>query len=103
MCGILGRGEGDPICLAVDAANAVQTLARVTSQQEATRFNPKVVIPMHFKTPDLAASLASVLAPVDDFVKAIGNTASVSEVGQSVTFERGKLSAGRTIMVMKYK
>ncbi len=56
---------------------------------------------MHVKTPDLAASLAGVLALVDDLVKAIGNTATVSEVGQTVTIER-KLPAGRTVMVMKY-
>jgi L-ascorbate metabolism protein UlaG (beta-lactamase superfamily) len=67
------------------------------------QLNPKVVIPMHYKTPDLAASLAGVLASVDDFVKAIGSTATVSEVGQTVTIERGKLPAGRTVMVMKYR
>jgi hypothetical protein len=58
---------------------------------------------MHYKTADLSPSLAGQLAPVDDFIKAMGNTATVSEVGQTVTIERGKLPAGRTIMVMKYK
>jgi L-ascorbate metabolism protein UlaG (beta-lactamase superfamily) len=67
------------------------------------QLNPKVVIPMHYKTPDLAASLAAVLAPVDGFIKAIGNTATVTEVGQSVTIERAQLPAGRTITVMKYR
>jgi hypothetical protein len=58
---------------------------------------------MHYKTPDLAASLAGRLAPADDFIKAMGSTATVSEVGQTVTIEGSKLPAGRTIMVMKYK
>jgi L-ascorbate metabolism protein UlaG (beta-lactamase superfamily) len=68
-----------------------------------SQLNPTVVVPMHYKTADLSASLANVLAPVDDFVKAIGNTATVSEVGQTVTIERGKLPAARTVMVIKYK
>ena len=67
------------------------------------QLGPKIVIPMHYKTPDLAASLAAVLAPVDGFIKAVGSTATVSEVGQTVTIEHGKLSGGRTILVMKYK
>ena len=66
------------------------------------QLNPRVIIPMHYKTPDLTPSLAS-LAPVDDFIAAIGNTATVTEVGQTITLERDKLPTGRTVMILKYK
>lgn len=68
-----------------------------------SQLDPKVVVPMHYKTPDLAASLAGRLAAVDDFIKALGNATTVTEVGHTITVERGKLPAGRTVMVMKYK
>ena len=77
----------------IDAKAAVEVVGQLA---------PKTAVPMHYKTPDLSASLANVLAPVDDFVKAIGDTASVSDVGQTVTIGR-KLPASRTIMVMKHK
>ena len=78
------------------------TIDAKTAVEVVSQLNPTVVVPMHYKTSDLSASLANVLAPVDDFVKAIGNTAAVSEVGQTVTIER-KLPAARTVMVIKYK
>ena len=92
-------GPVDVILIPVGGYYTIDAQAAV---QVVSQLNPRVVIPMHYKTPDLSASLANVLAPVDDFVKAIGNTAAVSEVGQTVTIER-KLPAGGTIMVMKHK
>jgi len=77
----------------IDAKQAVQ----VVSQLE-----PKVVIPMHYKTPALSLSLAAVLAPVDDFIKAMGTQATFTEAGQTVTLGRSQLPAGRTLMVLKY-
>ncbi len=79
------------------------TIDGKVAAEVVNQLDPKVVIPMHFRTADLSPSLAGVLAPVDDFIKAMGNTATVCEVGQTVTLERGKLPAGRTVMVMKYK
>jgi L-ascorbate metabolism protein UlaG (beta-lactamase superfamily) len=71
--------------------------------QVVEQLNPRVVIPMHYKTPDLTPSLAASLAPVDDFIAAMGSIATIAEVGQTITLERDKLPAGRTVMVMKYK
>jgi L-ascorbate metabolism protein UlaG (beta-lactamase superfamily) len=79
------------------------TIDGKVAAEVVNQLNPKVIVPMHYKTPDLAASLAGRLAPADDFIKAMGSTATVSEVGQTVTIEGSKLPAGRTIMVMKYK
>jgi L-ascorbate metabolism protein UlaG (beta-lactamase superfamily) len=77
----------------IDAQQAVQ----VVNQLE-----PKVVIPMHYKTPALSLSLAAVLAPVDDFIKAMGAQATFTEAGQTVTLGRSQLPAGRALMVLKY-
>ena len=71
--------------------------------QVVGQLNPKVVVPMHYKTPDLSASLAGRLSTEGDFVAALGNTAAVSQVGQTITIERSRLPAVRTIMLMKYK
>jgi L-ascorbate metabolism protein UlaG (beta-lactamase superfamily) len=67
------------------------------------QLNPKIIVPMHYKTAGLAASLASVLAPVDDFIKVMGDQVKVVETGQTITIEKDKLPATRTLMVMKYK
>ena len=47
----------------IDAQNAVEIIAQI---------EPKVVIPMHYRTAGMAPDLAGKLAPVDDFVKALG-------------------------------
>jgi L-ascorbate metabolism protein UlaG (beta-lactamase superfamily) len=92
-----------PVDVILIPVGGFYTVDGKAATEVVNQLNPKVVIPMHYKTADLSPSLAGLLAPVDDFIKAMGNTATVSEVGQTVTFERGKLPAGRTIMVMKYK
>jgi len=93
-------GPVDVILIPVGGYYTIDAKAAV---EVVNQLNPKIVIPMHYRTPDLAASLAGVLAPVEDFVKAMGNSAAVSEVGQTIAIERGKLPENRTIMVMKYK
>jgi len=93
-------GPVDVILIPVGGFYTIDAKAAV---EVVNQLNPKVVVPMHYKTPDLSASLAGRLAPADDFIKAMGSAATVSEVGQTVTIERGKLPAGRTVMVMKYK
>lgn len=92
-----------PVDVILIPVGGFYTIDGKTAIEVVNQLNPKVVIPMHVKTPDIAASLAGVLAPVDDFVKAMSSSATVSGVGQTVTIERGKLPVGRTIMMMNYK
>lgn len=47
----------------IDARNAAEIVAQI---------EPKIVIPMHYKIPEMGEELAGKLAPVDDFVKALG-------------------------------
>jgi len=67
------------------------------------QLNPRVVIPMHYKTPALGASLAGQLAPVDAFIAALGASAKVMEAGHTISLSPSKLPAERTVMVMKYQ
>jgi L-ascorbate metabolism protein UlaG (beta-lactamase superfamily) len=92
-----------PVDVILIPVGGFYTVDGKAATEVVNQLNPKIVIPMHYKTADLSPSLAGQLAPVDDFIQAMGNTATVSGVGQTVTIERGKLPAGRTIMVMKYK
>ena len=78
----------------IDGKNAAQVVAQL---------NPKVVIPMHYKTPALTASLSAVLATQDDFIAALGNSAKVVPTGQTITLASTKLPNERTVMVMSYK
>jgi L-ascorbate metabolism protein UlaG (beta-lactamase superfamily) len=94
--------EIGPVDVILIPVGGFYTVDGKAATEVVNQLNPKIVIPMHYKTADLSPSLAGQLAPVDDFIKAMGNTATVSEVGQTVTLER-KLPAGRTIMVMKFK
>ncbi len=67
------------------------------------QLNPKVVIPMHYKTPALSASLAGQLATADDFLAALGTSVQVTQVGQTISLSSAKLPTSRTVMVMSYK
>jgi len=67
------------------------------------QLNPRVIVPMHYKTPALGASLAGRLAPVSDFTAALGASAKVMETGQVISLSAGKLPAERTVMVMNYQ
>lgn len=79
------------------------TIDAKKAAEVVNQLNPKIIVPMHYKTADLAPSLASVLAPVDDFIKAMGDQVKVVQTGQTITIEKDKLPATRTMMVMKYK
>lgn len=92
-----------PVDVILIPVGGFYTIDAKTAVQVIDQLNPRIVIPMHTKTGDLAASLASVLAPVDDFIKSLGEKATVSEVGQTVTIEKGSLPAKLTVLVMKYK
>jgi len=93
-------GPVDVILIPVGGYYTIDAKAAV---EVVNQLNPRIVVPMHVKTPDLAASLAGVLAPVDDFIKAMGGQASVTQAEQTVTIEKSKLPAGRTVLVLKYK
>jgi L-ascorbate metabolism protein UlaG (beta-lactamase superfamily) len=72
----------------IDAAQAKQVLDQL---------QPKVVIPMHYKT---EKSAALPIGPVDNFVGVIGQT---KNVGHTVTVDRGKLPKAREVWVMNWK
>lgn len=93
-------GPVDIILIPVGGYYTIDAKAAATV---VNQLNPKVIIPMHYKTPDLGASLAGRLAPVDDFTAALGTSATVSEAGHTVTLDANNLPAKRTVMIMKYK
>ena len=97
---ITATGPVDVILIPVGGFFTVdgKTAARVVGQ-----LNPKIIVPMHYKTADLSASLAGRLASEGDFVGALGNTAAINKVGQTIIIESGRLPVVRTIMLMKYK
>jgi len=66
------------------------------------QLNPKIVIPMHYKTPALGASLAGRLAELSVFTGAIGNT-PVTQSPQTITISSSKLPSTRTVMALNYK
>ena len=92
-----------PVDVILIPVGGFYTIDGKTATEVVNQLNPKVVVPMHVKTPDLSPSLAGVLAPVDDFIKAMGDQATVTQAGQTITVEKSKLPAGRMIMVLKYK
>ena len=71
-----------------------------TAGQVVEALNPKLISPMHYKTPALSASLAGRLAGVDDFTAALGSSAQVTRVGKTITLSSAQLPASRTVMVM---
>ncbi len=50
------------------------TIDAETAVQVTQAIEPRIVIPMHFRSPGLKAELAEKLQPVDDFIKALGRT-----------------------------
>lgn len=48
------------------------TIDASTASEVVSNLEPKIVIPMHYKTEGLAPNFGEKLAPVDDFVKEIG-------------------------------
>lgn len=73
-----------------------------TAAAVVEQLQPRVAIPMHYKTPDLAQSLAQRLAGVDDFIAALPG-AAVVQAEKTITISAGKLPGKLTIMVMRYK
>jgi L-ascorbate metabolism protein UlaG (beta-lactamase superfamily) len=67
------------------------------------QLKPKVIVPMHYKTPATGPSLAGRLTEVDGFTTAVGASAKVEKVGKTISLSLGKLPATRTVMVMSYQ
>lgn len=92
-----------PVDVILIPVGGFYTVDGKTAAQVVGQLNPKIIVPMHYKTADLSASLAGRLASEGDFVGALGNTAAINKVGQTITVESGRLPTVRTIMLMKYK
>jgi len=67
------------------------------------QLKPNIVIPMHYKTPDLGASTAARLTDTKPFITALGTSAKVTQPGKVVTISSLKLPTELTVMVMGYK
>jgi L-ascorbate metabolism protein UlaG (beta-lactamase superfamily) len=72
----------------IDAAQAKQVLDQI---------QPRVVIPMHYKT---EVNQGWPIGPIDTFLGVIGRT---KNVGHTVTVDRSKLPAAREVWVMSWK
>jgi len=78
------------------------TIDARTAATVVEQLRPRVVVPMHYKTPDLTPSLAQNLAPVDNFIAALPG-AAVMQAEKTITLAAGRLPDRQTIMVMRYK
>ena len=96
-------GQIGPLDVVMIPVGGYYTVDAKTAAEVVGQLNPRVVIPMHYKTPDLGGSLSSVLAPVDDFIKALGSRAAVNQAGQSLSLSKDSLPAALTVYVLKYK
>jgi L-ascorbate metabolism protein UlaG (beta-lactamase superfamily) len=75
------------------------TIDAATASKVVDALNPKVVIPMHYKTPFLGDNFP--LAPVDDFLKGKKNVVKVGE--NSASFSKESLPDKTTVYVLEYK
>jgi L-ascorbate metabolism protein UlaG (beta-lactamase superfamily) len=71
------------------------TMDAPVASQVCDQLKPKIVIPMHFKTPKCAYPIAG----VEDFLKGKKNVRKVG--GSEVEFERGKLPAVTGIVLLQ--
>ena len=75
------------------------TIDAATASKVVASLNPKVVIPMHYKTPFLGENFP--IAGVDEFLKRKENVVKVDK--GSVSFTRESLPEKITIYVLEYK
>jgi L-ascorbate metabolism protein UlaG (beta-lactamase superfamily) len=71
------------------------TIDATVANQVCDQLNPKIVIPMHFKTPKCAYPIAG----VEDFLR--GKKGVRKVVGNEVDFERQKLPAAMEIVLLQ--
>jgi len=74
------------------------TIDAATASKVVASLNPKVVIPMHYKTPFLGENFP--IAGVDEFLKGKENVVKVDK--GSVSFTKESLPEKTTIYVLKY-
>lgn len=74
----------------------VSTIGGSVAAEIVRHLSPKIVIPMHYKTPALLADLE----PVDKFLKEIGASETVPQSKLSIT--RSNLSSGTQVVLLDY-
>jgi L-ascorbate metabolism protein UlaG (beta-lactamase superfamily) len=75
------------------------TIDSAAASKVAAALNPRVVIPMHYKTAFLGDNFP--LAGVDEFVKGKENVVKVG--GNAVSFTKGSLPEKMTVYVLEYR
>ena len=79
------------------------TIDGKVAAEVVAQLNPKIVVPMHYKTPVLMADLGKVLSDAEGFISALGTSVQVERTAQTVTISSNNLPAKRTVYVMNYK
>ena len=104
--GDLGTGLSDSQIKEIGAVDVLfvptggfYTIDATTASKVVSSLNPKVVIPMHYKTPFLGENFP--IAGVDEFLKGKENVVKVGS--NSVSFTKENLPEKTTIYVLEYK
>jgi L-ascorbate metabolism protein UlaG (beta-lactamase superfamily) len=92
-----------PVDIVMIPVGGFYTIDGKGATEVVNQLNPKVIIPMHYKTPALGASLSGVLATADGLIAALGNSAKVTRTEQTITLSSSKLPSEKTVMVMSYR
>jgi L-ascorbate metabolism protein UlaG (beta-lactamase superfamily) len=108
--GDLGHQLSDDQVKAIGAVDVVMipiggffTIDGKGAAQVVGQLKPKIVIPMHYATPDLAPATAARMGNVDPFLAALGSSVQVTRPGTTVTLSSLKLPKELTVMVLSYK
>lgn len=75
------------------------TITGKTAVEVIDQLKPRLVVPMHYKTPAATAPLST----ADEFLQAVSGKAAVIQAGDTLTLTPGSLPASLTVMVMSYK
>jgi len=79
------------------------TINAAEARTVVNQVKPRIIIPMHFRTPPLNLNMTAKLGPVDDFLKVMGPDVTVNRPGHSLTVESGKLPEKQTVIVLDYR
>jgi len=79
------------------------TINAAEARTVVNQVKPRIIIPMHFRTPPLNLNMTAKLGPVDDFLKVMGPDVTVNRPGHSLTVESGKLPEKQTVIVLYYR
>jgi len=91
--------ETGPVDVLFVPTGGYYTIDAQTAGKVVSSLNPKVAIPMHYKTPVMGASFP--IAGVDEFLKGKENVVKVGK--NSVTFKKETLPQKTTICVLEYE